>query len=266
MALTALAALAPATALAAGATPATTPDPISTACGTPLNSSEIAGIVAMSDISTITDTDPVKRFDAEMARNHVIVTFLNRHHDWRGLFAVGLDSAEQHGMYPLQHNPTGFKNPAFGHAFTPELLRRFLVNVHAEFTGQPTEPQWTQYFALAHQCTADPVQVTLAGYTAHLGVDVGAALATVHVKLSDLPDYITVDDAVIEQSQGIVDATRAAYGVDLAPAWPNLVAAGPSLLAAAFVNVGLGQNNPALVTCVTNQITASWSTLDTTVH
>jgi hypothetical protein len=263
IALATVTALVPATAVAAGTT---TPDPIASACGETIPPSEIAGIVALSDLSTITETDPVRRFDAEMARNHTIVTFLTRHHDWRGLFMVGLDYAESHGMSTLQHNATGFTNPAFGHAFTPELLSRFLVNVHAEFSGQPEDPQWAQYFGLAHQCGVSPVQVALAGYNAHLGVDVGASLAAVHVQLSDLPDYLTVNATVIGQSQGIVDATRSAYGVDLAPAWPSLIAAGPSLLAAAFVNVGLGRNDPALVASVQSQIENNWSTLNTTVH
>jgi len=254
--------LAPAAAFAAGSG---SPDPISTACGTPLSSTEVQAVIALSDTSTISGSTSVARFDQEVVRNHVIAEILANHQDWRGLFAVGLDAAEQPGMEQLQHTPGAFRNPTFGHAVSPELLRRFLVNVHDEFTGAPEEPQWAQYFGAAHQCSLSPVQVALAGYQAHLAVDVGNTLAAVHVCKTDLGDYIKITDVVIEQGQAIVDATRAAYNVDLAPAWPSLVAGGPTILAADFVNTGLGLNDPAYLSYVTNRIQTDWNTLDTTV-
>lgn len=242
---------------AAFADPGTTPPSVSTACGTPLTPSEIQSVISLSDTSAISGADDLARFDDEVERNRQITAILVSHHDWRGLFAVGLDAAERTGMVPLQHGAASFANPAFGHAFTPELLRRFLANVHEEFLGRPTDPQWTHYFDLARSCDGSPTGVALAGYNAHLGVDVANSLAAVHAGLLDAADYVKIVSVVVQQGGLIVDRTREAYGVDMGPVWNTMIAASPVICGVAFVN-GLGLQDPLLVGLTEAEIETLW--------
>ena len=249
-----------AAAQAADRSPATS---VSTACGSPLSDAEVDSILMLSDISTLSAGDPLGRFDQEVERNRQITAILVRHRDRRGLFAVGLDAMERETMEPLLHT-TGFADPAFGHAFTPELLSLFLTSLHDDFEGRPTAAHWARFYDLAHQCSASPVQVAMAGYNAHLTVDVGKGLAAVHARLGDLRDYLTIDSAIVGTSQLIISRTKAAYGVGLSGIWPLMTAASPVIYTAAFIN-GLALQIPPASPVVHAEIAVLWESTDTAI-
>lgn len=236
------------------------PDPISTACGTPLAPAEIQSVIALSDTATLVGSD-LDRFYAEVERNQQITEILTRHRDWRGLFAVGLDAIEWAVVVPLQNNPGSFADPRFGHAINTEVLRRFLTNLHNQFLGRPTDAQWTRYFDLAHQCGGSMTRVAMAGYNAHVDVDIPHSLAAVHAGLADEPDYSKVIVGDAGQTQLIVDRTRAAYGVEFEPLWQLVIAGSPALGTVAFVD-GLALQNHLLAAATEAAIAAVWQATD----
>ncbi|WP_139277725.1 DUF5995 family protein [Rhodococcus marinonascens] len=199
--------------------PAEASNAIATACGTPLTAADIGRIVALSDISTLPAAASLDRLEEEVARHEAITAILVRHRDRRGLFSLGLDAVERTAVMPMQRDPAAFVNRDWGHAVSSDLLRRYLVNLHAEFTGAPVEPHWAQYFTMSKQCEARPAEVAMMGYNAHLTVDLAYAVATAATTRADVPDYYRIVDSIALQADTIVEGTRDVYGADLGPLW-----------------------------------------------
>ncbi|MFX0574612.1 hypothetical protein [Nocardia nepalensis] len=122
--------------------------PIDTACGTPLTPAETATIAKLSDTTTLTGWS-LRQLEQAIDNHQRITEILVRHRDWRGLFALGLDAVEHAAVLPLQREPASFADPELAHRLSLDLLSRLLRNLHAEFTGVPTEPHWAHYFDLA---------------------------------------------------------------------------------------------------------------------
>lgn len=93
------------------------------------------------------------------------------------------------------------------------------MNVHAEFTGTPTDPAWTNYFTLTRQCDASPARVAMAGYNAHLTVDLAHAVAASGTTAEDVPDFYKIVDSIAVKGGSIVTLTKAEYDADLGPLW-----------------------------------------------
>ncbi len=249
-----------------------------TRCGTPLSASEIDTIARLSDTGTIRAGSTLARLDEAAARNHTLTEILVSHHDWRGLFGVGLDAVELSPVLPLQHDPTAFDNPEYAHAVSYELLRRYLANLHAEFTDSPAEPQWASYFRMTAQCDQSPARVAMAGYNAHLTVDLANTVAAVGSKPENAPDFFRIVDAIASSGDAIVDRTKQVYDADLGPLWRFYfvgegldqlfgrgVVTGPLLQVADLgYNVvvwtnGLALQNPAISEATHAEIMALWS-------
>ncbi|GAA4472650.1 hypothetical protein GCM10023094_05020 [Rhodococcus olei] len=209
----------PALAGAVVAPTATAATVLPAACGTPLSDSEIDTIVRLSDTSAITGTDPMDRLEDEVDRQHRIATLLVAHRDRRGLFAIGLDAVVDRAVMPLQRTRGALTTPAWAHLLSTDLLRRYLDNVHAEFTGAPSEPAWQRYFALSHDCTRSPARTAMVGYNAHLTVDLARAAAATGTTQQNVPDFYTIVDAIASDGAAIVTRTRDVYGADLGPLW-----------------------------------------------
>ena len=207
-------------AVVAGITPATATAPsVATAgCGIPLSDREVEAIAALSDTSTLSGT-PMRRLSDAIERHHRITDILVRHRDRRGLFPIGLDLSEQQAVMPLQRDPAAFAHPAYAHAVSLELARRFLVAFHREFTGGMLEPQWARYFSQAADCGISGARVAMAGYNAHLTVDLAYSVAAVGARPEDAGDHFAIVDAIARQGLPITDRTKAAYGVDIGPLW-----------------------------------------------
>lgn len=253
----------------------------STACGTPLSNNDIQRIVTLSDYSNIDTGNTLQRLETAVARNTAITKILVDHRDRRGLFAIGLDAVEHSAVMPLQRDPAAFQNPEYAHRISLELLRRFLVTIHAEFTGAPTTPSWTNYFALTARCELSPARVAMAGYSAHLVVDLAHSVAAVHSKPENAPDYFKIVDAIAQNGNEIVAKTKAVYNGDLGPLWrfyflgeglDALVGQGvatPLLLRAVDVGVntvtysnGLALQDPRTAPTVEAELDALWRTTD----
>ncbi|MBC7304270.1 MAG: hypothetical protein H5T78_25415 [Nocardia sp.] len=252
-----------------------------TACGSTLSQSDIAELARLSDTSAISGVGGLDRLEDAVARHHRITDILVEHRDLRGLFAIGLDGVEYAAVMPMQRDPAAFANRAYAHAISLELLRRFLDNLHAEFTGGTVEPQWAHYFALAKDCGASRARTAMAGYNAHLTVDLSYSVAAVGSTPDNAPDYFKIVAGIASVGDVIIDRTKAVYQADLGPLWrfyfvgeglDQLFGAGVAteqLLIAAdlaantviFTN-GLALQDPALAPAIRTEITALWQAGD----
>ncbi|MEV0105200.1 DUF5995 family protein [Nocardia sp. NPDC050799] len=258
---------------------------LDTACGTPLSAAELAEIVELSDTSTSDDAgggSSLDRLERAVERHRRITEILVAHRDRRGLLALGLDAVEQAAVMPLQRDPAAFDDPEWAHRISLDLLLRFLRTVHAEFTGAPGEPQWNHYFRLAHRCELSPARVAMAGYNAHLTVDLSNAVAATRATPANAPDHFRIVDAIASHGSLIVDLTRELYGGDLGPLWRFYflgegldavlgagVATGPLLrLADLGANVvifgnGLALQDPRAEPAVRAELDVLWRSADT---
>ncbi|WP_342213898.1 DUF5995 family protein [Nocardia wallacei] len=100
-----------------------------------------------------------------------------------------------------------------------ELLRRYLVNVHAEFGGGVVEPLWAPYFDLARQYEISAARLAMVGYNAHLTVDLAYSVAAVRTRPDNAGDFFKIVDGIASAGFVIVDLTKAVYGGDLGPLW-----------------------------------------------
>lgn len=250
-------------------------------CGTPLSKNEVREVIRLSDTSEIEGSTSVDRLDDAVARNHKIAALFVAHRDWRGLFDIGLDAVEYQSVLPLESAPAQLADPAYAHAISFELLRRYLSNLHAEFTGAPVDSQWARYYELTTRCDLSPARVAMAGYNAHLTVDLAHAVAAVGSGPGNAPDFFRIVDAIARAGDVIVDRTKTVYHGDLGPLWRFYfvgegldrllgkgVATGPLLEAAdlgynviVFSN-GLALENPGTSGPTAAEITLLWQTAD----
>ncbi|VFA99145.1 DUF5995 family protein [Nocardia cyriacigeorgica] len=253
---------------------------VDSACGAPLSDDTIADIVRLSDTTSLAGST-MQQLEVAVEQHRQITEILVRHRDRRGLLALGLDTVEQTAVMPLQRDPAVFDDPEFAHRISLDLLLRFLRNVHAEFTGAATEPQWAHYFALTRECGLSAARVAMAGYNAHLTVDLANAVAAVRAAPVNAPDYFRIVAAIALKGSLIVEATKAVYGGDLGPLWRFYflgegldavlgagVGSGALLrLADAGANVvifgnGLALQDPALEPATRAEIDALWRSAD----
>ncbi|MGW0247466.1 DUF5995 family protein [Nocardia goodfellowii] len=252
-----------------------------TVCGTPLSQDELSSIERLSDTSTLRGSS-MERLERAVDNHRQITEILVRHRDRRGLLALGLNGVEYAAVMPLQRDPAAFADPEWAHRISLELLSRFLDNLHAEFTGAPAEPHWAHYFALTRRCELSAARVAMAGYNAHLTVDLSYSVAAVGSTPENAPDYFRIVDAIAQQGPLIIESTKEVYHGDLGPLWRFYfvgegldavlgagVATGPLLrLADAGANVviftnGLALQDPALAPAVRTEIDLLWPTADT---
>ncbi|WP_174186306.1 DUF5995 family protein [Nocardia barduliensis] len=251
-----------------------------TPCGTALTPAEEATITQLSDTGSLTGSS-LRRLEQAVDRHRRITEILVRHRDLRGVFGLGLDAVERAAVLPLQRDPAAFDDPEWAHRISLELLSRFLRTMHAEFTGAPTEPHWAHYFGLSRRCELSPARIAMAGYNAHLTVDLAYSVAAVGSTAANAADYFRIVDAIAQQGALIVERTKAVYGGDLGPLWrfyflgegldaalgPG-AATGPLLrLADAGANVvifgnGLALQDPAQAPAVTAEIDTLWRGID----
>ncbi|MFE5460223.1 DUF5995 family protein [Nocardia sp. NPDC056564] len=250
------------------------------ACGSALSQAEISSIAELSDTTTLTGSS-MEQLERAVDNHRRLTRILVEHRDLRGVFGLGLDAVEQAAVMPLQRDPASFIDPEWAHRISLELLSRFLRNVHAEFTGEPTDPHWTNYFDLARRCELSPARVAMAGYNAHLSVDLAYAVAAVGGTTANAPDYFKIVDSIAQQGSLIVSATKEIYHGDLGPLWRFYFVgegldllfgegvATPQLLRLADLGAnvvifgnGLALTDPALAPAARVEIDALWRSAD----
>lgn len=212
----------------------TVPD---SACGTPLSADEIARIVAVTAPPAASGPPSLADLEARAGASADVTTVLLSHGDRRAIFGEGLDLVERDAVLPLYERSAASPPaaPATGSdggsdgagiaalpwavTLSSHLLDGYLDALHAHFSGAPVAPHWQNYFERAADCAIPGGYAAMAGYNAHLTVDLAHAVATSGTTLQDYGDYLAVVGSIADRGDAIVATTRASFDADLAPLW-----------------------------------------------
>ncbi|WP_374613758.1 DUF5995 family protein [Gordonia sp. (in: high G+C Gram-positive bacteria)] len=251
-------------------------------CGTDLRPADRERIVELSTYEQDSKDLPLVQLRRNVDKLYGIVDILTDRRDRRGLFALGLAAVERDAVMPLQNNPRVFQTPRWAPVISLELLNRFLDAVRGEFGGGPVAPQWRHYFDMADDCAVPGQRVAMAGYNAHITVDLAYATADARATTANARDFFFIVDAIAAHGNSIVTATLREYGVNLGPIFRFYVvgegldrvvgagrATGPMLRAAdvgynvlTFRN-GLALQDPATAARARGDVTGLWNTGET---
>ena len=211
--------LPPAAAITAGTVP-------TAACGDVLSPADLSRI---AELSAPTAPDEYSLpFLEERARAAAEITeiFLSRN-DRRAIFGIGLDLVESQAVLPLYRSSSAAGPGASGtignlpwatHLST-DLLEGYLAAVHAHVTGGAVPEHWQHYFELASDCAVPGGYAAMAGYNAHLTVDLARAVASSGTTPAEYGQYLEIVGAIADQGDAIVAGTQAEFDADLAPLW-----------------------------------------------
>ncbi|KAF0967409.1 DUF5995 family protein [Gordonia sp. YY1] len=188
-----------------------------TVCGSTLTAADRARIVELSSYDAGSRELPLVQLRRNVERLYGIVDILTENDDRRGLFALGLASVERDAVMPLQNRPQVFQTPGWAPVISLELLNRFLDAVREEFSGRPVPAQWRHYFDMAADCRVPGQRVAMAGYNAHITVDLAYATADSRATTTNARDFFFIVDSIAAHGNSIVTSTNREYGVDLGP-------------------------------------------------
>ena len=179
-------------------------------------------------------------------------------------------------------------DPEWARRLSLDLVDRYLAALHAHLTGATPDSHWERYLSLALDCRQRPAFVAMAGYNAHLTVDLARAVATSATRPEFASGYLRIVGAIADRGDLIVDRTRREYGADLGPLWHFYVVGDAVDAATASTGVspdgraashvllrfadqsyssltfahGLGLENPALAPAVEGQMWGVWTAAD----
>lgn len=156
------------------------------------------------------------RSAAEVSRQ--VTALLSSAGDMRGSFGIGLDVVEEQAVLPFEENSS-----QWAQALSANLIYRYLSALHAEFSGGEVPEHWARYFELARanntSADASADRVAMAGYNAHLSVDLALAVADAGSTPENYEEFLRIVGVIGDTADEIVSRTKAAYRIDLAPLW-----------------------------------------------
>ncbi|MFI5781884.1 DUF5995 family protein [Nocardia sp. NPDC051570] len=251
------------------------------ACGTPLDTDDIATVTALSDVGTLTGADALARLDEVADRNLRISEVLVAHGDRRGLFALMEDVATHGTVLPMLRSGAGLTDSGRDARFVLDYNENWLRAVHAEFTGAPVAWQWERYFDTAADCAQSGAYAAMVGYNAHMSVDIPHSLATAGIGAGNSADYFRLMDAIAVNNSVLVAKTKQVYNADVGPLWrfyffgeglDRIAGQGVgsgALLRSALASVstanlanGIGLANPGTRDITNTAINAQWGAVD----
>lgn len=211
--------LPPAAAIAAGTVP-------TAACGDALSPADLSRIAELSAPSAPDEYSLPFLEERARAAAEITEIFLSRN-DRRAIFGIGLDVVESQAVLPLYRSSSSAGPGASGtignlpwatHLST-DLLEGYLAAVHAHVTGGAVPEHWQHYFELASDCAVLGGYAAMAGYNAHLTVDLARAVASSGTTPAEYGQYLEIVGAIADQGDAIVAGTQAEFDADLAPLW-----------------------------------------------
>ncbi|TWS23646.1 hypothetical protein FK268_15390 [Tsukamurella sputi] len=248
-------------------------------CGTALTPAENARIIALSDPRALPTVPTFASLDDLTVRQRGIADILAAHRDRRGLFGVGMDGVIRDAVTPTQRNEAGLDDPRYTKSLSIDLVSRYLRAVHAQWTGGAVPQWWGNYFRLAARCELPAGRVAMAGYNAHITVDLAYTVAQTRSTPANARDFYRVVDSIAKNGNVIPERSKRIYGADLWGLWTFyffgqgldwVVGAGVAsnlMLRAAddgyntltFAN-GLALQNPGVRPATEGEILALWQT------
>ncbi|MCW4352787.1 DUF5995 family protein [Hoyosella sp. YIM 151337] len=197
-------------------------------------------LITLTDTTSITGASSLDRLEDAVRRHTEVADIFATEHHRLGLFSVGLDAVEHAAVMPLQRDPAAFADREWAHNISYDLLERYLANLHSYLTAGYAEPHWAHYFALSTDCRRSGAHAAMAGYNAHLTVDLAYAVEGSRTEARHVPDYYLIVDTIAQQGDALIDRTRDVYGADLGPLWRfYFVGEGLDALAGEGVATGL---------------------------
>ncbi|BDH56208.1 DUF5995 family protein [Tsukamurella sp. PLM1] len=189
-------------------------------CGTSaLSPAENARIVALSDLRGVSTAPTFATLDDLTARQRKIADVLAAHKDWRGLFGVGMDGVIRDAVTPTQRNEAALDDPRYTKSLSIDLVGRYLRAVHAQWTGGAVPQWWGTYFRLASRCELPPGRVAMAGYNAHITVDLAYTVEATRSTPANAPDFYRVVDSIAKNGNVIPERSKRIYNADLWALW-----------------------------------------------
>lgn len=189
-------------------------------CGTrALTPAENARIIARSDLRGARSDPTFATLDDLTARQRDIADILAAHRDWRGLFGVGMDGVIRDAVGPTQRNEAGLDDPRYAKSLSVDLVSRYLRAVHAQWTGGAVPSWWANYFRLATRCELPPARVAMAGYNAHITVDLAYTVATARSAPHNALDFYRIVDSIAKNGNVIPERSKRIYNADLWGLW-----------------------------------------------
>ncbi|MBS4100843.1 DUF5995 family protein [Tsukamurella paurometabola] len=248
-------------------------------CGSALSPAENARVVALSDPHALPTAPTFASLDDVTERQRGIADILAAHRDRRGLFGVGMDGVIRDAVTPTQRDEAGLDDPRYAKSLSIDLVSRYLRAVHAQWTGGAVPQWWGNYFHLAARCDLPPGRVAMAGYNAHITVDLAYTVAHSRSTPANALDFYRIVDSIAKNGNVIPERSKRIYGADLWGLWTfyffgqgldRIVGAGVAsnlMLRAAddgyntltFAN-GLALQNPGTRPVTEGEILALWQT------
>ncbi|WP_175400100.1 DUF5995 family protein [Tsukamurella pseudospumae] len=248
-------------------------------CGTALTPAENKRIVELSDPAALPTAPTFASLDDLTVRQRGIADILAAHRDRRGLFGVGMDGVIRDAVTPTQRNEAGLDDPRYAKSLSIGLVSRYLRAMHAQWTGGPVPQWWGNYFRLASRCELPPGRVAMAGYNAHITVDLAYTVEQAHSTPANALDFYRIVDSIAKNGNVIPERSKRIYNADLWGLWTfyffgqgldRIVGAGVAsnlMLRAAddgyntltFAN-GLALQNPGVRPATEGAILALWQT------
>ncbi|ADG79672.1 putative protein OS=Tsukamurella paurometabola (strain ATCC 8368 / DSM / CCUG 35730 /CIP 100753 / JCM 10117 / KCTC 9821 / NBRC 16120 / NCIMB 702349/ NCTC 13040) OX=521096 GN=Tpau_3080 PE=4 SV=1 [Tsukamurella paurometabola] len=189
-------------------------------CGvSALSRSENDRIIARSDLRGTRGDPTFATLDDLTARQRDIADILAAHRDWRGLFGVGMDGVIGDAVIPTQRDEAGLNDPHYAKALSIDLVSRYLFAIHAQWTGAAVPSWWANYFRLAGRCDLPPGRVAMAGYNAHITVDLAHSVAVTRSTPRNALDFYRIVDAIAKNGNVIPERSKRIYNADLWGLW-----------------------------------------------
>lgn len=196
-----------------------------TACGDALSTEDIARI---AELSAPAPSDySLDHLEQRARATEEITDILLSRGDRRAIFGIGLDVVEDRAVLPLYRTsespapgtPAPIPNLPWALRLSTDLLEGYLRAMHAHVTGAAVPAHWQHYFELAADCTVPGGYAAMAGYNAHLTVDLAHAVSSSGTTPAEFGQYLDIVGAIADQGDGIVAATQAEFDANLAPLW-----------------------------------------------
>ncbi|WP_333618956.1 DUF5995 family protein [Dietzia sp.] len=201
----------------------------SAACGTPLSGEELGRIAELSarPVGQADAAPTLADFEQRAAASAQITDILVAHDDRRAIFGLGLDLVEKEAVLPLYEESAAHpEDPArpipnlpWALTLSSHLLDGYLDAMHAHATGGAVAPHWQHYFEVAADCSLPGGYAAMAGYNAHLTVDLARAVSTSGTTPAEYGQYLEIVGAIADHGDAMVALTSEHFEANLAPLW-----------------------------------------------
>lgn len=133
--------------------------------------------------------------------------------DPRGAFAVVYKEILDTTVPSIERGD--YEDSAWAGRLAFDFVDRYLDGVHAHATGSRVPAEWDRYYRSATDCLHSGGRVATSGMSAHLLLDLPAALAAVETPVERWDDFNKYGEVLGTATPAIIREVEADYGTDL---------------------------------------------------